>query len=229
MSTSVVSKIGVGHIPFLRRSERQAKTFIVWFCASVLLLPFVLMIHETGHLLVGFGLGFRHLRLHYESVSYAGQEVFWQLMQAGNRAAAAAMTPFWKVAALEIAGPLASIATVLIAAYYVRRYWLVAVIGTVGIFRFIAPAAFLLVNHRLARQGLPPIQHWGMDEFDFWLLTGITVGSVFVVEVGLLVAGLALIASRMAHGIRLSAWLAMFLGMWAGVTLWYRFGPWLLP
>lgn len=187
------------------------------------------MIHEMGHLLVGFGLGFHQLRLHYESVSYAGQDAFWQMIQAGNWAGAAAMTPFWKVAALEIAGPLTSLATVLIAGFYVRRYWLAAVIGTIGIFRFIAPAAFLLVNHRLARQGLPPMQHWGMDEFDFWLLTGISVKSVFIVEAGVIIAGLALIEKRITKGIRLSASLATFFGMWLGVTLWYRFGPRLLP
>ncbi len=97
-------------LPFGDRAKRQASTFAVWFCASVLLVPFVLMIHEMGHLLIGLGLGFHHLRLHYESVSYAGQDEFWHFIQSGNRAAAAAITSFWKVAALEMAGPLVSLA-----------------------------------------------------------------------------------------------------------------------
>jgi hypothetical protein len=101
------------------------------------------------------------LRLHYESVSYAGQDAFWALIQAGNPAKAAAMMPFWRVATLEIAGPLVSLTTVLVAAHYVRRCWLAAVIGTVGIFRFLAPAVFVLVNSRLTHQGLLPVPHWG--------------------------------------------------------------------
>ena len=212
-------------LPLPQRARRQASTFAVWFCASVLLVPVVLMIHEMGHLLVGLTLGFQHLRVHYESVSYAGQNAFWMAIQAGNRAKAAASTPFWKVAALEIAGPLAWLATVLFAAVYVRRFWLAAVIGTVGIFRFLAPAAFVLVNYRLAHHGLPPIPHWGTDEFDFWLLTGVSVQITLLIELALIAVGLCLIERGIRRGIRLSAWAAMFGGMWAGVVLWYRFGP----
>ena len=219
----------VEHIPVLQRASKQARTLVAWFCASVLLLPFALMIHEMGHLLAGLALGFHHLRLHYESTSYAGQDAFWQLMQSGNPQGAAAMTPFWKVAVLEIAGPAASLGTLLAAAVYVRRYWLAAVIGTVGLFRFVAPLTFVLVNYRLARHGLPPMQHWGMDEFDFWLLTGISVKTVLWVEVGLIAVGLVFVERGITKGIRLSASLAMLCGMWVGVTLWYRFGPHLMP
>jgi len=220
----VVEPVSIAHT-----AKRQVSTILLWFTVSLFAVPLALMIHEAGHLFVGFVLGFHHLRLHYESVSYAGQDAFWQLIQAGDWAGAAVMAPFWKVALLEIAGPVASLATLLVAAVYVRRYWLAAAIGTVGIFRFLAPLAFVLVNYRLARRGLPPMQHWGMDEFDFWLLTGVSVKAILCAEIAMIVTGLVFIERGIRKGIRLSASVAMLFGMWAGVTLWYRFGPHILP
>ncbi len=68
-----------------------------------------------------------------------------------------------------------------------------------------------------------------MDEFDFWLLTGLSVKITLLIEIAVIAVGLYLIERGIRRGIRLSASAAMFGGMWAGVVLWYRFGPHLLP
>ena len=67
---------------------------------------------ELGHLLTAITLGFHQVRLHYESVTYADQGLFWQLMQSGAQAQAEALSPFWKVAVVEITGLAACAATV---------------------------------------------------------------------------------------------------------------------
>ena|SRR5438876_5501160 len=123
---------------------RQLKSFIARLGAAILAVPVVLMIHEFGHLLTAITLGFHNVRLHYESVSYADQNLFWELIQSGAKAQAAAVSPFWKVAVMEIAGPVVSLATLFIAARWVRRCWIAAVIGVVATWRFIAPVTVCL-------------------------------------------------------------------------------------
>lgn len=73
------------------------------------------------------------------------------------------------------------------------------------------------------------MRHWGMDEFDFALLTGIPVGMTFVVEFALIVVGLVLLGRTMQRGTRLSAWAAMLCGTFVGVHYWYMLGPRILP
>jgi len=87
---------------------RQAQVFLMFFLASALSVPPTMMVHEFGHLITAIVLGFHHVRLHFESVSYADQDSFWGLIQSGATAQAAKLTPFRRVAAMEIAGPLAS-------------------------------------------------------------------------------------------------------------------------
>lgn len=208
---------------------RQVRVFLLFFLASTLIVPLTLMIHEFGHLITAIVLGFHHVQLHYESVSYADQDRFWGLIQLGARAQAATLTPFWRVAAMEIAGPFASILTLFVMTRFAKRFWIVSVIGAVGVWRFIAPALFLWINFRNARRGLPPMRHWGMDEFDFALLTGIPVGMTLAVELTLIVIGLLLLGRTMQRGIRLSAWAAMLCGTFVGVHYWYILGPRILP
>lgn len=208
---------------------RHAQVLFMLFLASTLSVPLTMMIHEFGHLITALVLGFHHVRLHYESVSYADQDRFWGLIQSGAIAEAAKLTPFWKVAVMEIAGPLASIVTLFVASKFAKRYWIANVIGAVGVWRFIAPALFIWVNFRNARRGLPPMHHWGMDEFDFALLTGIPVQVTFAVELTLIVIGLVLLGRAMQRGTRLSAWAAMLCGTFVGVHYWYTFGPRILP
>lgn len=224
MTTQVLGTGGIG-----QEMARQLKIFAVWLGVSILAVPLVLMIHELGHLLTAIALGFHHVRLHYESVSYADQDLFWRLMQSGAKAQAAALTPFWKVAVLEIAGPLVSIATLLVACRYVRRSWIAAAIGTVAIWHFVAPLLFVWVNFRLARHGVAPMQHMGMDEFDFWMVTGVSVRTTLFIELGLIMFGLVQIERAMQKGIRLAASGAMVCGMLIGVPLYYAIGPHLLP
>jgi len=208
---------------------RQAQVLFVFFLTSALSVPPTMMIHEFGHLITAIVLGFHHVRLHYESVSYADQDRFWALIQSGATAQSASLARFWKVAAMEIAGPLASIITLFVAAKFAKRYWIASVIGAVGVWRFIAPALFLWVNFRNARRGLPPMHHWGMDEFDFALLTGIPVRVTFAIELILIVIGLVLVGRAMQRGTRLSAWAAMLCGTFVGVHYWYLIGPRVLP
>ena len=196
---------------------------------SILAVPLVLMIHELGHLLTAILVGFHHIRLHYESVTYAEQGPFWGLMQSGAKAQAAVLSPFWKVAVMEIAGPLASIGMLFIAGRYARRLWVAAVIGTVAVWRFVAPALFVWVNFRLARHGMAPMQHWGMGEFDFWMVTGVSVKTTLFIELALTTVGLFLIGRALQKGTRIAARVAMGCGMLAGVPLYYAIGPHLLP
>ena len=98
-----------------RKMARPLTVFALWLGVSIVAVPLVLMIHELGHLLMAIAVGFHQVRLHYESVTYADQDLFWQRMQSGAKAQAEALSPFWKVAVVEIAGPLASLATLFIA------------------------------------------------------------------------------------------------------------------
>jgi hypothetical protein len=208
---------------------RQAQIFLMFFLASTLSVPPTMMVHEFGHLIAAIVLGFHQVRLHYESVSYADQYRFWGLIQSGTTAQAAKLTPFWRVAVMEIAGPLASIVTLFVVGKFAKRYWIANVIGAVAVWRFIAPALFLWVNFRNARRGLPPMHHWGLDEFDFALLTGIPVQVTFAVELTLIVVGLVFLGGTMQRGTRLSAWGAMLCGTFVGVHYWYMLGPRILP
>jgi hypothetical protein len=224
VTTQVLGTGGIG-----QEMARQLKIFALWLGVSILAVPLVLLIHELGHLLTAIALGFHHVRLHYESVSYADQDLFWRLIQSGAKAQAAALAPFWKVAVMEIAGPLVSIATLFVAARYVRRFWIAAVVGTVAIWRFVAPLLFVWVNFRLARHGMVPMQHIGMDEFDFWMVTGVSVRTTLCIELGLIMFGLVQIERAMQRGIRVAASGAMGCGMLIGVPLYYAIGPHLLP
>ena len=210
-------------------ATRQVQVFLLFFLASTLILPLTIMIHEFGHLIMAILLGFHHVMLHYESVSYADQDRFWGLIQSGATAQAAELAPFWRVAVMEIAGPLASIATLFVTTRFAKRYWIASIIGAVGVWRFIAPALFVWVNFRNARRGLPTTRHWGMDEFDFALLTGIPVGATFAVELALIVIGLVLLARALQRGTRWSAWAAILCGTFVGVHYWYTLGPRILP
>jgi hypothetical protein len=213
----------------VKRLYRQVKTFAVWLVASILILPVVMMLHELGHFLPAVVLGFHHVRIHYESTRYANDSLFWGLIQGGAKSQAAALFPFWKVAAVEIAGPLMSIVMLFVAATYARRFWIAAVIGIVGLFHFVAPALFVWINFRNARHGLPAMQHWGMDEFDFWILTGVPVRTILLAELALIVPGLVLVGRAIQKGTRAAAWAAMVCGMRIGIPLYFAIGPHLLP
>lgn len=213
----------------LKRLYRQLKVFAVWLGASILAVPVVVMVHELGHFLPAVILGFHHVRIHYESITYANDDRFWGLIQAGAKAQAAALFPFWKVATVEIAGPLMSIAMLFVAAKYARRFWIAAVIGTVGLSHFVAPALFVWKNFRNARHGLPAMQPWGTDEFDFWMLTGVPVRTILFCELALIVLGLVLVGRAMQKGTCFAAWAAMACGMGVGFLLYLAIGPHVLP
>jgi hypothetical protein len=130
---------------------------------------------------------------------------------------------------MEIAGPLMSIMILFAAAKYARRFWIAAVVGIVGLFHFVAPALFVWINFRNARHGPPVMQHWGMDEFDFWILTGVSVRNILLAELALIVLGLVLVERAMQKGTRVAAWVAMVCGMRVGVPLYFAIGPHVLP
>lgn len=102
-------------------------------------------------------------------------------------------------------------------------------IGTVGIFHFVAPALFVWINFRNAQRGLPAMQHWGMDEFGFWMVTGMPVSTTLFIKLALIALGLVLIGRELQKGTRIAAWAAMVCGMRMGVPLYFAIGPHLLP
>src|SRR5262249_40184045 len=171
----------------VKRRYRQLEAFAVWLGSTILAVPLTVMIHELGHFLPAVVLGIHHVRIHYESTTYANDDRFWGLIQAGAKAQATALFPFWKVATVEIAGPLMSLAMLFAGANFARRFWIAAVIGTVGLSHFVAPALFVWRNFRNARHGLPTTQPWRTDEFDFWVLTGVPVRPILFCELALIV------------------------------------------
>jgi len=68
-----------------------------------------------------------------------------------------------------------------------------------------------------------------MDEFDFQMLTGVSVRTTLFIELGLISIGLIIMGRAMEKGIRVASWMALVCGMSIGVPLYYDIGPHILP
>jgi len=58
-----------------------------------------------------------------------------------------------------------------------------------------------------------------MDEFDFFMVTGVAVKTTLLIELGLITFGLIRIGRTLPKRTRLAAWAAMVSGMLIGVPL----------
>ncbi len=202
---------------------------VLWLAAAIAAVPVVTLLHELGHYLAAVVMGFPSVSIHYESISFAQVQAFLNLMAKGDRQAAARLYPLWQAAVVEIAGPVASIATTLVASRYAWRSRVLVVLGVAATYRIIAPFTFVLVNVLRSLKGRSMVQHLGMDEFDFWLLTGVPVGLVLALEIVLALIGVRWIWKQLPRGWRAVPFAAMLAGILIGVPLYLRIGPRLLP
>lgn len=204
-----------------------------WFFASaltaVVAVPVVTLLHEFGHFLAATLFGFRDVAIHFESVSYFGNQSFWTMIMAGDRLHAAAVYPLWKIALLEAAGPAMSLAITLLCAIFARKFRQLAVVALVANLRLIAPLAFLAITWLRTHLGRSGATRPGMDEFNFWLLTNVPVVVSFVVEFTIAAAGAALAMRSVPQGRRLWSLAGALSGVCLGVPCYFALGRWLLP
>lgn len=160
-----------------------------WIGASVIAVPLAVLLHELGHLLAYLAFGFQGVALHYSSSTYSVERLFWQQIYRGNLAAAAALTPLWKVAVATAAGLLVTYIVTFVCCLFAARKSPHPFVVALGIF---APVRFL--------SGIPAIPgslsgqpvRAGTDEAHLALLTGIPV--FLLIVVGLLFLALAWIS-----------------------------------
>ena len=200
---------------------------LTWIGASVIAVPFGVLLHEVGHVLVYVAFGFPDVVLHYNSATYSAERTFWQFISRGNIAAAAATIPLWKVGIATAAGILVTCITAFVCCLFASRKSPHPLVIALGVF---APVRFL--------SGIPVLTAWlsgrpvraGTDEAHLAALTGIPL--IVLVFAGLLFV--AVVWSWMIGRIRRDhGWVSLgglVSGLALGIVVYFwMIGPRLLP
>lgn len=184
-----------------------------WFAAAIIAAPLNILAHELGHFLTG--LAFHHPRvvLHYTSVSSD---------------AAGAGYPRWQLAIVAAAGPLVTVAIVLLCCYLAARYRPHPLIVAMGLFaplKFSVGLVFLYYWISGVRNSSP-----NFDEFIVAKQAGISPFFPIFIGVAVLVGGWFLLVRSIPKSERILALAASIVGAIAGLALYGGLiGPWLLP
>jgi hypothetical protein len=145
--------------------------------------------------------------------------------RSGAKAQAAALFPFWRVATVEIAGPLMSIAML------VRRDQVCPPLldccsnRNRGAFSFRRTGAVCV--EKLSQRAARPPSHAALGDgrVRLLVLTGAPVRTMLFCELALIVLGLVLVGRAMQKETRFAAWAAMACGMGVGFLLYLAIGP----
>ena len=89
------------------RASRK-RVALRWGLWGVLSMPPTVLLHELGHFLVFWGLGFPGAALHYGSAGYSGSGDFSRAVMEDDLAAAAEVAPVWGVATATAMGLVAT-------------------------------------------------------------------------------------------------------------------------
>jgi hypothetical protein len=197
-----------------------------WIGASAIAVPIGVLLHELGHLLVYIVFGFQGVALHYNSATYAVEKAFWQQVYRGNVAAAASMTPLWKVGVATIAGLLVTCVVTLVCCAVAKKsaHPFVIALGIFASARFLSgistiPAA---LSGRFIRSGT--------DEAHLAVLTGIPI--LLLIFAGLLFLVLAWIwlFRSIPKDQRWVSLGSLISGLVLGIVIYFwGIGIWLLP
>lgn len=210
-----MSNVESAIIPSVRINSMW-RVVATWIGASVIAVPLGVLLHELGHLLVYRVFGFQGIGLHYSSATYSVERVFWQQVYRGNLAAAASLTPLWKVGVATVAGLLITYLVTLVCCVVARKSPHPFVIA-LGVF---APVRFL--------SGVASTR--GSDEAHLAVITGIP--ALLLTLVGLLFLVLAWIwlVRSIPKDQRLVSLGSLLPGVALGVVIYFwGIGPWLLP
>lgn len=197
-----------------------------WIGASVIAVPFGVLLHELGHLLVYIVFGFQGVALHYSSATYTVERAFWQQVYQGNMVAAASMTAGWKVAVATSAGLLVTYLVTLICCVVAKKSPHPFVIA-LGIF---APARFLSGVSTIPAALSGQLVRSGTDEAHLAVLTGIPV--LLLIFAGLLFLVLAWIwlFRSIPKDQRWVSLGSLISGLVLGVIIYFSgLGAWMLP
>jgi hypothetical protein len=208
----------------------RARSMLRWAAWGGLSVPLAVLSHEFAHFLAYVAFGFPGARLHFSSASFAGSTQFWQYVQAGDHAAAAAQLALWKVGVASIAGPILSYLSIALCLWLARRrlhpllHPLVLAMLIVAPIRFLGSALVLFGNlmHRsMAR---------GSDEAHAAALLPIPEGLLHVIGVALLIVAWVTVVKVTRREARGARFIALVLGVVGGGLLYALvIGPVLLP
>ena len=184
-----------------------------WFGSAVVAAPLTILTHELGHFLAGLAFNHPRVVLHYMAVSSDAAEAGY---------------PRWQLAVVAAAGPLVTVATVLLCCYLAARYRPHPLIVAVGLF---APLKFSV--------GLVFIYYWlsgvrnsspNFDEFNVAKHAGIPPLLPILIGVAVLVGGWFWLVRSIPKGERLLAVTSTIVGAVVGLALYGGLiGPRLLP
>ena len=103
------------------RASRKRVALRWWFWGVVSAPPTVLL-HELGHFLVFWGLGFPGAVLRYGSASFSGSDDFGRAVLEGDFAAAAEAAPVWGVTTMFAMGLVATYVVVLACCFLCAKW-----------------------------------------------------------------------------------------------------------
>jgi len=185
----------------------------VWFASAVVAGPLTILAHELGHFLAGLAFNHPQVVLHYASVTS-------DAVRAGY--------PPWQLATVAAAGPVVTVATVLLCCYLATRYRPHPLIVTGGL---IAPIKFSV--------GLIFIYYWltgvrnsspNFDEFNVAKHAGISSFIPILIGVAVLVGGWVWLVRSIPKGERIPALATSIVGGAVGLALYANvLGPRSLP
>jgi hypothetical protein len=197
-----------------------------WIGASAIAVPIGVLLHELGHLLVYIVFGFQGVALHYNSATYAAERAFWQQVYRGNVAAAASMTPLWKVGVATVAGLLVTCVVTLVCCAVAKKSPHPFVIA-LGIF---APARFLSGISTIPAALSGQFTRGGTDEAHLAVLTGIPILSLIFAGLLFLVLAWIWMFRSIPKDQRWVSLGSLISGLVLGVVIYFwGIGSWLLP
>lgn len=189
--------------------------FVHWAAWPLVVSPAMILLHELGHLLAGFVLGFPDPTLHFSSVSHGD----------------ISRRPDWQFGIFGLAGPVVSAVFVVSGIGLSLRYprmRLGYALAVTAVSRFFVGVPYTVANLIVLASGRrlqpPAFDEYKAGEALGWsgnLTLGVTAAMVFAVFIWLIFA--------LPKGERAAAWPGLVLGTAAGWALWFGLGPLLLP
>jgi hypothetical protein len=201
------------------RSQR-----ICWASWTALAFPVAVLSHELAHYVAYRLFGFPGPALHYGSASHAVSSAFWQLMKAGDIAAASRLLPPWQAGVAAAAGLAASYLTVLACILVARRrpHPFVVGLGLIAAGRFIGSVVVALMV-LLGKRGN------GSDEEHVAMTLPIPEALLHALGIAVLVVSWVVLLRIAAREIKRGR-LAVLAGIVVGGVFYISVvGPWLLP
>ena len=208
------------------RASRKRVALRWWFWGAVSAPPTIL-VHELGHFLVFWGLGFPGAVLHYGSASFSGSDDFGRAVLEGDFAAAAEVAPVWGVTTMFAMGLVATYVVVLACCFLCAKWKahpVLVAMGYLSNFRITAALGVLVLPIFGARIEA------GCDECWLERITGIPLAVWALPGVVSLVGAGIFLWKYFPRENRWVAVTAVVLGMGMGVVFYAGFlGPLVLP